>query len=87
MIGMTYKILPTKEFSRDFKKLDSQMKQRVKDKVVEAADNPVRYKHLHYDMKNSCRLWVGKLRIIFSYDEEKKEMYLEKIVYGHRYRE
>ena len=84
---MTYKILPTKEFSRDFKKLDSQMKQRVKDKVVEAADNPVRYKHLHYDMKNSCRLWVGKLRIIFSYDEEKKEMYLEKIVYGHRYRE
>ena len=87
MIGMTYKILPTKEFSGDFKKLDSQMKQSVKGKVEEAADNPVRYKHLHYDMKNSCRLWVGKLRIIFSYDEEKKEMYLEKIVYGHRYRE
>jgi len=84
---MPYKILPTKEFSKDFKKLDSQLQRRIKDKVEEVAENPTRYKHLHYDLKNSCRLWIGKLRIIFSYNQEKQEMYLENIVFDHKYRE
>ena len=87
MIGMTYKILPTKEFSRDFRKLSPQIQKRVKNKIEEVAEEPTRYKYLHYDLKNSCRLWIGKLRIIFSYEPEKEEIYLEKIVYGHKYRE
>jgi len=53
--------------------------------VEEVAESPTRHKHLHYDLKNSYRLWVGKLRIIFSFDELKEELYLEKIVFGHRY--
>lgn len=84
---MSYKILPTVEFSKDFARLDPQMQKRVRDKVEEVSENPERYKHLHYDLKNSCRLWVGKLRIIFSYNGELQEIYLEKIVFGHRYRE
>jgi len=44
-------------------------------------------KHLHYDLKNYCRIWVGKLRIVFNYDIEKQELYLEKIISGHNYRE
>jgi len=32
---MNYKILPTKEFSKDFKKLDSLMQKRIKNKVEE----------------------------------------------------
>ena len=84
---MSYKVLPTKEFSKDFKKLDSQLQKRIKDKIEEVAENPTRYKHLHYDLKNSCRLWIGKMRIIFSYSIEKEEMYLEKIVFDHKYRE
>jgi len=31
---MAYKILPTKEFSTDFKKLDYQIQKRIKEKVV-----------------------------------------------------
>lgn len=84
---MSYKILPTIEFSRDFKKLDSQMQKRVRVKVEEVAEDPTRFKFLHYDLKGSCRIWIGKLRIIFSYDEKKMELYLEKIVIGHRYSE
>lgn len=84
---MGYKILPTGEFSKDFKKLDSQLQIRIKNKVEEVAEEPTRYKYLHYDLKGSCRLWIGKLRIIFSYNEGKKELYLEKIVFGHRYKE
>ncbi|MBI5002275.1 type II toxin-antitoxin system RelE/ParE family toxin [Candidatus Woesearchaeota archaeon] len=85
MIGMLYKILPTKEFSKDFKKVDNQLQKRIKDKIEEVAENPFRYKHLHYDLKGSCRLWVGKLRIIYSYDIQKQELYLEKIVLDHKY--
>tara|TARA_Y100000310_G_C20529802_1_gene737831 strand:+ start:840 stop:1094 length:255 start_codon:yes stop_codon:yes gene_type:complete len=84
---MTYNILPTKEFSKDFKRLDSQNKKRVRTKIEDVAKEPTRYKHLHYDLKNSCRLRVGKLRVIFSYDQEKKEIYLEKIVFDHRYKD
>ena len=63
------------------------MQERIKKKVDEVAENPTRYKHLHYDLAGSCRLWVGKLRIIFSYSVEKQELYLEKVVFGHKYRE
>ena len=83
---MSYKILPTKEFSEDFKKLDQQLQKRVKKKVEDVAQNPTRYKHLHYDLSRSCRLWIGKSRILFSYDVKKEELYLEKIVFGHKYR-
>ena len=84
---MNYKILPTKEFSKDFKKLDNQLQNRTKKKIEDIAEDPTRYKHLHYDLSGSCRLWIGKLRIIFSYDEDKKELYLEKIVFGHKYKD
>ena len=82
---MTYRILPTKEFEKDFRRLDILIKNRVKKKIEEVSENPERYKRLHYDLSGSCRIRVGKLRIIFSYSPERKELYLEKIVFGHKY--
>ncbi len=84
---MRYNLLPTKEFSKDFKKLDSQIQKRIKQKLEEVAEDPTRYKFLHYDLSGSCRVWIGKVRVIFSYDSNKKEIYLEKVVFGHRYKE
>jgi len=82
---MPYRILPTREFERDLKNVEKKEHERIKKKVEEVAENPARYKHLHYDLKGSCRLWIGKLRIVFSYDVQKEELYLEKIVFGHKY--
>lgn len=82
---MLYNILPTKEFEKDFKKIDSFTRERVKKKFDEVAENPERYKHMHYDFAGSCRVRIGKLRIIFSYSREKQELYLEKIVFDHKY--
>ena len=82
---MPYKILPTKEFSKDFRRLDKVNQERIKKKIEEVSYNPERYKHLHYDLKGSCRLWIGKLRIVYSYNEQLQELYLEKIVFGHDY--
>ncbi len=82
---MNYKILSTKEFSKDFMKVGSSMQKRIKKKFEEIKEDPTRFKMLHYDLSGSCRVWIGKLRIIFSYDVSKKEVYLEKIVFKHRY--
>ena len=82
---MSYRILPTKQFEKDFKKLNSESQSRIKKKMSGVAENPERYKHLHYDLNNYSRVRVGKLRVIFSYDVKKQELYLRKIVFGHRY--
>ena len=84
---MSYKILPTKEFEKDFKKLDSFIQKRIKKKIKEIAEDPTRYKYLHYDLAGSCRLWIGKLRVIFSYNQQYQELYLEKIILTHGYRD
>ena len=57
MIGMHYKILPTREFSKDFQKLEQEIKERIRRKVEEVAIDPTRYKHLHYNLKGSSRLY------------------------------
>ena len=82
---MSYRVLPTKEFAKDFGKIEKKLQYQIKSKVDEVAQDPTRYKQLHYDLSGSCRLRVGKLRVIFSYDVPKKELYLEKVVFGHNY--
>ena len=82
---MSYKILPTKEFSKDFRKLDKHFQEKIKKKIEEVAINPERYKHLHYDLKGSCRIRIEKLRVVFSYDINLQELYLEKIIFDHHY--
>ena len=82
---MTYKILSTKEFEKDFRKLDSNFQERIKKKFIEVAENPERYKHLHPPLQDYCRIRIGNLRILFSYDVKSKILYLEKIVFGHNY--
>jgi mRNA-degrading endonuclease RelE of RelBE toxin-antitoxin system len=86
MIGMNYKILPTKEFSKDFKKIDTQLKKRIRTKMQEVAKDPTRYKYLPYELAESCRIRIAKVRIIYSYDLSKQELYLEKIVLDHDYK-
>jgi mRNA-degrading endonuclease RelE of RelBE toxin-antitoxin system len=82
---MSYKILPTRQFEKDFKRLDSSVKKRIIKKINEVAFDPTRYKHLRNVLNDNCRVWVDKYRVIFSYDVNKKELYLEKVVFGHRY--
>jgi|TARA_Y100000310_G_scaffold342045_2_gene443500 mRNA-degrading endonuclease RelE of RelBE toxin-antitoxin system len=82
---MTYKIQSSKEFESDFRKIDSSLQKRIKKKFLEVAKDPERYKRLHPPLQKYCRIWIEKLRILFSYSIEKNILYLEKIVFGHRY--
>ena len=82
---MTYKIIPTREFERDFRKLDKFFQSQIKNKFEEVAQYPERYKHLHFDLRKFSRIRIGKLRVIFRYEVQKQELYLEKIIFGHDY--
>lgn len=82
---MSYKILPTREFEKEFKKLDKNFQDRIKKKINEVAEAPERYKHLHFGLKRFCRIRIDKLRIIYRYDTQKQELYPEKIIFGHKY--
>jgi len=82
---MIYKILLTKEFEKDFRKLSSDLQLRIKKKFLEVAKKPERYKHLHPPLDSYCRIRIGKLRILFSYNTESKTLYLEKIIFDHKY--
>ena len=82
---MTYNILSTRQFENDFRKIDKNFQIRIKSKMKEVAENPERYKHMHFEFTGSCRIRIGKLRIIYSYDQEKMILYLEKIIFGHKY--
>lgn len=82
---MTYKILATKEFERDFKKLDNFFQDNIKKKFKEVAEDPTIYKHLHPPLQSYCRIRLGKLRILFSYEIQANILYLEKIIFGHKY--
>ncbi len=82
---MNYKIVPTKEFEKDFYKLDKDSQKRIIKKINEVSENPIRYKHMKPPWNNYCRIRVGKLRIVFRYDIKKQELYLNKIILGHKY--
>lgn len=83
---MPYKILPTQQFTKDFNKLkDRRIQDAIKKKIEKVAEDPTRYKRLHYDLKGSFRIRLGPFRIIYSVDEQKQEIYLEKMVFDHRY--
>ncbi len=84
---MAYGILPTKEFGKDFRKIkDKKAIRAIINKVEEVAENPERYKRLHYDLSGSFRVRVMNYRVIYSIDRKKKLMYLEKMVFGHKYK-
>lgn len=82
---MSYKILASREFEKDFMRLDDNFQRRIKKKIREVAEMPSRYKHLRPPLNNYCRIRVGKLRVLFSYSLDDEILYVEKIVFGHRY--
>lgn len=82
---MSYKILVSKTFEKDFKKLDLNIQSKIKKKFIEISENPIRYKHMHPPMNNYCRIRIEKLRILFSYNIQEEILYLEKIIFKHKY--
>ncbi|MBI5306710.1 type II toxin-antitoxin system RelE/ParE family toxin [Candidatus Wolfebacteria bacterium] len=66
-----YKIVYTKNFERNFKKIDNSIAKRILDKISELSENPYNIKLLKYspkDLPNLCKLRCGDWRILFWVD-------------------
>ncbi len=82
---MTYRILPTREFADDLKGLDAQARRRVLKKIEQVAEDPTRHKRLRGPLRRHSRVRIGPYRIVFSFDQRRRELYPEKIITDHRY--
>ena len=82
---MTYRVQASNTFKKDFMKIDKYLQDKIKKKFNEVSENPKRYKHMSPPMNEYCRIRIEKLRILFSYDVQREILYLEKIVFGHKY--
>ena len=74
-----FKIVYTKTFENDFKKLDKSVAKRIIDKISEAAKNPHNFQPLKYspkDLQNLYKLRVGDWRILFWLNYKNKIMTL-----------
>ena len=70
-----YKVVYTKTFEKDFRKLDKVVIKRVSAKLLEAANNPHNIKPLKYPPKGLeklCKLRIGDWRILFWMDHKDK---------------
>ena len=70
---MPYKVFLSREFEREFSKLDNKLKKRIVEKLKDIAEDPEAFgKPLRYGLKGlwSCR--VGKYRIIYMIKKDSK---------------
>ena len=73
---MAYKILPTKEFSKDFKKIDSQMQLRVKKKIEEVSDDLQDSSICTMSLKAPAGFGLASLGLFFLMTQKRKSFTL-----------
>lgn len=87
-MGLKYEIESTPEFEKQINKLiirDKSLAERVLNKIKELEDNPERFKHLKYNLKDYCRLRINKIRVLFNINKKDKKVILQAIIFGHKY--
>jgi len=71
---MNYKAILSKIFIKSVKRLDKEMKERVKKIVKEILKDPYSGIPLTQPLKGFWRKRIGKYRIIYKIDEKRKEV-------------
>ena len=83
---MSYEVVLTDSFLKELNKLKNKsIEEQVLSKLQELEENPERNKKLQYDLKNYYRIRVGKLRVLYTIQDNK--VYVEVLVRGHKYEE
>lgn len=77
-----YKVVYTKTFENDFKKLDKSISRRIIAKINELSQNPQSIKPLRYSPRNLqklCKIRVGDWRILLWIEHKQKTIILYSI--------
>jgi len=75
---LSYAVIFLDEFTKQFRRLPDNVKARVRQRVIELADNPYLGIRLVGELSGYWKDRVGKYRIIYQIDEAKKVI----IMYG-----
>ncbi len=68
---MKYTLIIPEKILKKLKKLDSETKERIINKIDEILKDPKKYKMLRYELKGKRSARVGKWRIIYVIDGDK----------------
>ena len=81
---MSYEVILTDSFLKDLKKLKNKaLEGQILIKLDELEENPERNKRLMYDLRDYYRIRIGKLRVLYTVQENK--VFVEVLVAGHKY--
>jgi len=76
---LKYSVLLSRQAERFYKKLQEDVKVRVRENLIDLENQPRAGKRLHGDLKENYSLRVGKLRIIYTISEKDKTVYIVAI--------
>jgi len=72
---MTYTVLLSHQAEKFYKKLNKNLKDRVKEALIKLQNKPHLGKTLHGDLKGNYSIRIGKIRIVYSISEKNKTVY------------
>jgi mRNA interferase RelE/StbE len=75
-----YRIVQTPRFERNFRKLSSESRRRVAEKILLLEIDPAVGKPLHGDLKGLSSLRVGRYRVVYEIQHERIILHMV----GHR---
>jgi len=73
---LSYKVLLSSQAGKFYKKLQRNVRARVREALISLEDKPHAGKRLHGDLRGNYSLRVGKLRIIYNIIEKDKTVYV-----------
>jgi mRNA interferase RelE/StbE len=71
-----YAVLLSRQAEKFYKKLEKNVKARVREALLTLENQPYAGKQLHGELKNNCSMRVGKSRIIYTVSEKDKTIYI-----------
>jgi mRNA interferase RelE/StbE len=72
---LTYTVLLSRQAEKFYKKLNKNLKDRVKEALIALQNQPHLRKALHGDLKGNYSIRIGKIRIIYTVSEKDKTIY------------
>ena len=71
-----YAVLLSRQAEKSYKKLEKNVKARVREALLTLENQPYAGKQLHGELKNNYSMRVGKSRIIYTVSEKDKTIYI-----------
>jgi mRNA-degrading endonuclease RelE of RelBE toxin-antitoxin system len=73
---LTYTVLLSRQAEKFYKKLEKNVKARVREALIIIENQPYTGKRLHGELKENCSMRIGKTRIIYTVSEKDKTIHI-----------